>query len=68
MQYKFEQGNTPQQLIAYDIKGYVVYKQSINDASIESASFDVSKWKAGEYFVTLITEDVYSKPLPLIVK
>ena len=68
VQYKFKQGNTPQELIVYDMKGYVVYKQDITNASIESLEFNISNWKAGEYFVTLITEDVYSKPLPLIVK
>ena len=68
VQYKFKQGNNPQQLIVYNLKGYVVYKQDITDASIENLEFNVSKWKTGEYFVTLINESIYSESFPMIVK
>ena len=64
----FIEGNTPLELIIYNISGFIIHRQEIKNNKSGLIEFDLSGLPNGEYFITLINNKVYCSPQKIIVK
>lgn len=67
VEYTYSEDNPPSEVIVYNSTGYMVHRSDLTGINGQE-SLDLTRLKSGEYFVTIISDGIYTIAKPIILK